>query len=247
MVSRRSLVAPLALVAGAALTCRGQEPAPSAEEFVLQREVQKLRAQVETAEAGTLLDFEQMLVVVDQGLVQRLLESATPLEGDVGQGFHVRIDAARAEFANGVALVHLDGEASLVGRGISAQMSVYGGLDVVELDPASGVLRARVAVYAVEIPKADVLGIDEPARRLTQALAEGGLETLLGPIEVPVRIEDRLRLPALRTRRISIPALDVPVAATVSSVRVFAGKLWVGVRAQVAGPAGELCTSRGGG
>jgi hypothetical protein len=41
-------------------------------------------------------------------------------------------------------------------------MSVYGGLDVVELDPTSGVLRARVAVYAVEIPKADVLGIDEP-------------------------------------------------------------------------------------
>jgi hypothetical protein len=126
-------------------------------------------------------------------------------------------------------------------------MSLYGGLDVVELDPASGVLRARVAVYAVEIPKADVLGIDEPARRLTQALAEGGLETLLGPIEVPVRIEDRLRLPALRTRRIGIPALDVPVAATVSSVRVFAGKLWVGVRAQVEGPADELCTSRGGG
>ena len=61
---------------------------------MLQREVQKLRAQVEAAEAGTLLDFEQMLVVVDQDLVQRLLASATPLEGDVGQGFHVRIDAA---------------------------------------------------------------------------------------------------------------------------------------------------------
>ena len=79
-----------------------------------------------------------------------------------------------------MALVHLDGEASLVGREISAEMSIYGGLDVVELDPASGVLRARVGVYTVEIPKADVLGIDEPARRLTQALAEGGLESLLG-------------------------------------------------------------------
>jgi hypothetical protein len=245
MASRRSLVALLALVAASALvTCRSLQPAPSAEELVLQREVQKLRAQVDAAEAGTLLDFEQMLVVVDQDLVQRLLASATPLEGDVGQGFHVRIDAARAEFANGVALVHLDGEASLVGREISAEMSVYGGLDVVELDPASGVLRARVGVYAVEIPKADVLGIDEPARRLTQALAEGGLEALLGPIEVPVKIEDRLRLPALHTRRVSIPALDVAVAATVSSVRVFAGKLWVGVRAQVANPGGAACASQ---
>jgi hypothetical protein len=246
MASRRFLVALVVLVAGSALvTCRRLQPAPSAEELVLQREVQKLRAQVEAAEAGTLLDFEQMLVVVDQELVQRLLTSATPLEGDVGQGFHVRIDAARAEFSNGVALVHLDGEARLVGSAISAQMRIYGGLDVVELDPASGVLRARVAVYAAEIPKADVLGIDQPARRLTQGLAEGGLETLLGPIEVPVRIEDRLRLPALRTRRISVPALDVPVAATVSSVRVFAGKLWVGVRAKVTGADGKACPSWG--
>ena len=53
-----------------------------------------------------------------------------------------------------------------------------------------------------------------------------------------MKIEDRLRLPALHTRRVSIPALDVAVAATVSSVRVFAGKLWVGVRAQVTNPGG---------
>jgi len=242
MAWRHSLYALLVVVGGgaAAFSCRRLAPPPSAEELVLQREVQKLRAQVEAAESGTLLDFDQMLVVVDQELVQRLLASATPLEGDV-EGFHVRIDTARAEFTNGVALVHLDGAASVVGRAVSADMSVYGGLDVVELDPASGVLRARLGVYAVEIPKADLLGIDQPARRLTKALAEGGLEALLGPIEVPVRIEDRLRLPALRTRRVRIPALDVPVAATVSSVRVFAGRLWVGVKAKVAVEAGKDC------
>jgi hypothetical protein len=244
MVRRHSVSLLLATVTVSALaTCHRLEPAPSAEELVLQRQVQKLRVQVEAAEAGTLLDFEEILVVVDQDLVQRLLASATPLEGDV-QGFHVRIDAARAEFTNGVALVHLNGQAALVSGGISAEMGVYGGLDVVELDPRSGVLRARVAVYAVDIPAADVLGIDQPARRLTQALAEGGLEALLGPVEVPVRIEDRLELPALRTRRVSIPALQVPVAATVSSVRVFSGKLWVGVRAR-AGPAPGACDSQG--
>jgi hypothetical protein len=233
MAYRRSLAALLATAVALALpTCRRTTPEPSPEELVLQREVQKLHAQVAAAEAGTLLDFEQMLVVVDQELVQRLLASATPMEGELAEGFHVRIDAARAEFANGVALVHLEGEAGLQGRGMSAEMSVYGGLDVVELDPATGVLRARVAVYAVDIPRADLLGIDQPVRRLTKALAEGGLEMLLGPVEVPVKIEDRLELPALRTRRVSIPALEVPVAATVSSVRVFSGKLWVGVRAQ---------------
>ena len=227
----------LTLAAAAAFAC-ARTHEPRAEEEVLRLEVEKLRSQVADAEAGTLLDFHELLVVVDQKLVQQLLASAIPVEGDVGGGFHVAIDAATAEFADGVALIHLNGDARHAAGGPSARIAVYAGLDVVELEPASGVLRARVSVYQVEVLSGG-LGFGATGRRLTQALAEGGLESLVGPIEVPVRIEDRLRLPELRTRRVSVPALDVPVAASVSSVRVFGGKLWVSVRARVALPADE--------
>jgi hypothetical protein len=230
-------------IAFASPTCLERET-PSAEELVLRRQVEELRMLVTAAEGGFLLNFEQMLVVVDQKLVQQLLASVIPLEGDVGEGFHVRIDSAETAFGDGLALLHLVGEVRLVDRPVSAAVDVYGGLDVVELDPESGMLRARLTVYAVDIPKADVLGVDEPARRLTQALAAGGLDALLGPIEVPVRIEDRLRLPPLRTRRVSIPGLDVPVEAAVSSVKVFGGRLWVGVRASLPGTDGGVCRSR---
>jgi hypothetical protein len=208
----------------------GTQPQP--EEQVLRLEVEKLRAQVAAAEAGTLLDFDELLVVVDQKLVQQLLASAIPVEGEVGGGFHVAIDGASAEFADGVALIHLNGDARHTAGGPSARIAVYAGLDVVELEPASGVLRARVGVYDVEVV-AGGLGFGDTGRRLTQALAEGGLESLVGPIEVPVKIEDRLRLPELRTKRLRVPALEVPVAASVSSVRVFGGKLWVSVRARL--------------
>jgi hypothetical protein len=235
--------ASLAIALGS-LTCLAREAAPSAEELVLRRQVDELRTLVIAAEDGALLNFEQMLVVVDQRLVQQLLASVIPIEGDVGGGFHVRIDSAKAAFGDGLALLHLAGQARFVERRVSAEVEVYGGLDVVELDPESGMLRARVNVYAVDIPKVDVLGVDEPARRLTQALAAGGLDTLLGPIEVPVRIEDRLRLPPLRTRRVSIPGLDLPVEAAVSSVKVFGGKLWVGVRASLVATDGAGCQPR---
>lgn len=221
----------LAAVAGTGLACAGATE-PKAEERVLRLEVEKLRAQVAAAEAGTLLDFDELLVVVDQKLVQQLLASAIPVEGDVGGGFHVAIDGASAEFADGVALIHLSGDARHGAGGPSARIAVYAGLDVVELEPASGSLRARVSLYDVDVVGGG-LGFGTPGRRLTEALAEGGLESLVGPIEVPVKIEDRLQLPELRTRRVGIPALEVPVAATVRSVRVFGGKLWVSVRARL--------------
>lgn len=224
---------PVAVLAGAACLARKATPPPH--EATLRREVAELRTLVAAAEGGTLLDFAQMLVVVDQDLVQQLLASVVPLEGDVGDGFHLRVDSATATFGDGLALLRLSGEARLAAPRISSPVDVSARLDVVELAPESGMLRARVTLHSVELPARGGSGLDEPLRRLTSTLAAGGLESLVGPIEVPVRIEDRLRLPPVRTRRVSIRETDVPVRAEVSSLRVFGGKMWVGVRAHVAG------------
>jgi hypothetical protein len=228
-----------AVVASAA--CLAGKTTPSPHEATLRREVAELRTLVAAAEDGTLLDFAQMLVVVDQALVQQLLASVVPLEGDVGEGFHLRVDTATATFGDGLALLRLVGEAGLASQAVSSPVEVSGRLDVVELAPDTGMLRARVTLYSVDVPARGGLGLGEPVRRLTRALAAGGLESLLGPIEVPVRIEDRLRLPPVRTRRVSIPATDVPVRAEVRSLRVFGGKMWVGVRARVAGARDGAC------
>jgi hypothetical protein len=232
--TRRPLGLLLAVILGTP-ACGGGGGTLTAREVTLRRQVEGLRHLVADAENGTLLDFPQMLVVVDQGLIEELLASVVPLEGDVGAGFRLRVDSARASFGDGLALVHLKGEAGLVERKASAIVDVYGGLDVVELDPATGILRARVKLYAVDLPGGGALGGAAPARRFAQALAAGGLESLLGLIEVPVRIEHRLRLPPLRTPRVRIPGMDVPVEAAVSSLKVFGGRLWVGVSAHVPG------------
>jgi hypothetical protein len=217
----------VASIAGAGARFIATEPEPSAEEVVLRQQNAELVSLVAAAEAGKLFEFGQALVVVDQHLVQDLVSAVAPLEGDVGGGFHVRIESAEAAFGDGLALLRLHGRASSVGRSASAAMSVYGGLDVVELDPSSGMLRCRVKVFGVETTEADVLGVDRAARRLTDALAAGGLARLLPAIEVPVQIRDRLALPEVRTSRLRIDAADVPVRAGVAGVTVFGGKLWV--------------------
>jgi hypothetical protein len=228
----------------ATITCRARTPDPTPEELSLGRQVVGLRSLVDAAEQGTLVDFEQMLIVVDQRMVERLLARVVPVEGDVGGGFRVRLDSARAAFRDGVALLNLAGEVRLVDRAASATLVVYGGLDEAGLEPATGMLRSSVRVFAVEIPKADVLGVDEPVRKLTQALAEGGLEGLIGPIRVPVRVSDRLSLPPVRTERVRVAGLELPVEAEVSSLKAFGGKLWVGVSGRVPSAGRPACSQR---
>jgi len=204
----------------------------SVKETLLVRQTQELGRLIAAAEQKSLFDFGGILVVVDQALVQDLLRSATPLEGDVGGGFHVRVDSAETSFADGLAIVRLDGKASVAGKAASADVSVYGAIDVVELDSTSGVMKCRVSVSGVDAAHADVLGVDEPVRRLTEALTHGGLALLLGSIEVPVRVENRVSIPAVESHRLKIESVDLPLQVAVEDVKAWGGKLWV--RVQVA-------------
>ena len=220
-------IAVAALVVSYGLSCH-RAPLPSAEEQVLERQITAIEALLSASASGSILPFEQILVVVDQSLVQDIISAVLPLEGDVG-GFHLRIEGAEAAFGDGVALLRLRGRVNSAGKNASASMVVYGGIDAAELSPQSGLLRGRVSVYGVEVQKADVLGVDE--RGLTRALAHAGLETLLPFVEVPIRFQDTIAIPAVRSERLQIRAAQMPLNAKVALLRAFGGKLCVVVEA----------------
>jgi hypothetical protein len=203
---------------------------------VLTRQNAELVKLAAAAEKGTLLDFRGILIVVDQVLVQDLLRAATPLEADVGGGFHLKIDAADAAFGDGVALVHMTGTAGVGGVSVGSPVKVFGAIDVVDLDPASGVLRCNLSVLGVEAQDARALGRRDPVGRLTEALTHGGLATLLGPIEIPVSLEDSLSIPAVDSKRLKIAAEELPLTVAVQQVKVFGGRLWVFVDVTLAAP-----------
>ena len=199
----------------------------SAQETLLGRQNQALLELTASAEKGTLLDFKDILVVVDQSLVQDLLRAVTPMDADVGQGFHVRIDSADTAFGDGVALVRMSGVATREGSAVGAEVTVFGAIDAVQIDPASGVLRCSVAILGVEAQDAKALGRNDPVGRLTEALAHGGLSMLLGGLEIPVRIEDHLSIPAVASKRLQIVAEKLPLTVGAQQIKVFGGKLWV--------------------
>ena len=214
----------------------------SAREAVLIRQNLALGSLVPEAAAGELLNFRGVLVVVDQTLIQDLINAVVPLEADVGGGFHVRVTHVDSAFGDGVALVRLKGQANLGGASVGTSVTVFAVIDVVKIDPASGILQCDVGILAVEAEDAAALGRvrpfggGDPVGRLTEALADGGLSLLLGPLEIPVQIEDELSIPAVQSKRLQIPGEEFPLTVSAHRVKVFGGKLWIFVDVALASP-----------
>jgi hypothetical protein len=191
-----------------------------------------------SAARGSLLPAEEILVVVDQRLVQDVLAASLPYERVIDDKYRVRITSAGVTFDDGFAVVRLEGRASLAQggeAGVVADLSVVGGLDIVELDPASGTLRGRVKIIAVDARRVDVLGMRAPAERLVEDLSREGVEAfnvLASSIEIPVRLEREVALPAVGPQGgVQIAAAAVPVRLVVMDVKAFRGKLWVSIDA----------------
>jgi hypothetical protein len=202
---------------------------------LLERQNREMLTLVSAAERGKVLDFSGMLIVVDQTLVQALLREITPIEGDVGSGFHVRIDSADAAFRNGVALVTLIGTASVKDGPEGAKITVLGAIDVARIDKGTGMLQCGVSILGVDAQDAGSLGGNDPIGRLTEALAHGGISLLLGSLEIPVRIADTLVIPPVVKKRIRIEPQALPLTVSAREIKVFGGRLWVFVDVQVAG------------
>jgi hypothetical protein len=219
--------------------CRVPPAQPPAEVAVLQQQRAALAALLAQDPQAPLVPFEHVLVAVDQSLVQDLLASAIPYERVISR-YRVRVTGATVRFEDGFALVRLDGRASLAGSpeaAAFADVSVFGGLDVVELDPDTGVLRAAAHVIAVDARRVAVAGVGAPgdAEALVEQLGRERLEAfggLISRLQIPVRLERAVELPAVASESgVKIAAARIPLRAAVTHVRALRGRLWVSIDA----------------
>jgi hypothetical protein len=224
--------------------CGRGAPRLGAEAAIAQRQGEGLRRLLVEAEKGPLIKPGDVTVVVDERLVQDLLSSVLPLERVVGGRYRIRLTKATVRFEDGFALVRLGGRATLEGKDesyASADLDVAGGLDVVDLDPRTGVLRGQVKIIAVDAQRVAVLGVRAPreAQRMVEDLGRERLESfsdLLSGLEIPVRVEREIALPAVSGEAgLRIGADIIPLRARIADVESFRGRLWVSIEAGVEG------------
>jgi hypothetical protein len=235
------ILLPLLAVAACAAACSKPLPPPSADREVLQRQRDGLAALLKDAEAGPLVPFDRVLVVLDQALVEDLLASAVPYERVISR-YRIRVTGATVRFEDGFALVRLDGRASLAASPESAafaDISVFGGLDVLDVDPESGLLRGEVRVIAVDARRVTVMGVGAPAdaEELIEQLGRERLDAfgaLASRLQIPVRLERAVTLPGVGPQGgVKIAPATIPLQVGVRQVRALRGKLWVSIDAAV--------------
>jgi hypothetical protein len=217
-------------------------PPPRVEEATLRRQLEGLATLTAEAEAGPLFPDapERVLVLVDQGLVQRLLTALTPSDHLVADRYHVVVTGARVRFEDGLALVRLDGRASLAGiaeSDVFADLTVVGDLELPAEQQKRDVLRARIHVLAVDARQVAVVARSEKAAELVEGLSRTRLEAfaaLASSLEIPVRQEHEITIPPVGPEGpVRIAAASLPLRLRLLSVRAFHGKLWVAMGASI--------------
>lgn len=171
-----------------------------------------------------------VIVVIPASLVDELLEVALPLETVLAGRFRILVDSGRVDFAGGLALVHLSAYVTSVDREeVSARIDILGALQVLEIQD-SGALATRVEILGWQTQDVRLGTLSPPAGRLLDELASrpaSDLNELLSRIEIPVRLVPTIPLPGVEEDEVTIPAVDIPLAARLMEVRVGGGQLWV--------------------
>lgn len=216
--------------------CRGDPGAGAlhARKVVLEREVEGLRATAARLEEGEpVLPLEDVVVGIDETLVGELIAAQLPFEIEVDR-YRVWLDRAQASFS-GSPLVTLQGGIALRDKpGLAGEVRLFGALEDVKLDPATGTLRAGLAVAHVDLLElAGVEGflsggtLDELARRVRLQLAGR-----LPKVTIPIKVEQGIAFPAVSHGPVRIAGATLPLAVAVSEVLAGSGQLWVAVSVQ---------------
>ncbi len=216
-----------------------------AEEAVLERRRQGLLTLLQATARGPLVSraADRVLFLVDQSLVAALLATQVPREYVVEDVFRIWVTGARITFEDGLALVRLDGRASLVGaeQAAFADVAVFGDLEILRDQPSAAVLRARINLIAVDVRRVEVAGKRRDVDRLVERLGKSRLSAfakLASELEIPVRHEHAIEVPAVEDGPVRIEAATLPLRLNLVDVKAFNGRLWISMAASFdsAGP-----------
>jgi hypothetical protein len=205
-----------------------------AQKVILKREVAGLRESVARLEKGqAILPLDDIVIAIDDTLLRDLITAQLPFEMDVDR-FHLGLTEAEAQF-RGSPVVRLRGALRSKKRpDLAATVNVIGALEDIRVEPSSSTLKAKIAVDHIGIEKAAGIEailsgstMDEVAR-----LVRLQLQDMLPPIQIPVKVQQSIDLPAVTTGPVRIDGARMPLQVAVSQVLAGQGRLWISVHFQ---------------
>lgn len=196
----------------------------------LERRNRGLRELIAEAEQGSLLPPDRFMVGVDETLTSELFHTQLPLERVVKRFLLLRLESATIRFREKYGTVRIESRVGVRGLPFDGvALRIQGGLGAADVDPDTGVLRVRIAIDHVALVEAGGLEgwLGRGAMNFLGSGIKDVLEEALPPLEVPVRLEQAVPVPALSEGGVQLAALRVPLEVSVERVLAAGGKLWV--------------------
>jgi len=203
-----------------------------AKQAALEREVLGLRASAAKLERGEPLFSEDAVVVsIAEELVKEFVNVQLPVAVEV-KSFKIDLTHAEASF-QGSPSVNLTGSIALKEHpDYVGEVRAISALDSIAVDSATGTLRAQVVVDHVDLLKMAGLEkyigggtMDELARAVRKELAGK-----IPEIQIPVKIEQSISLPAITEGPVLLHGASMPLAVSVEDVRAGQGVLWIAIK-----------------
>jgi hypothetical protein len=206
-----------------------------AQEIVLKRQIEGLRALIDATEKGSLLPKDSLVVAIGERMVKDLAALALPREQVIADRFRVRLEQVDVRFRDGYGSVRLDGRVSPSSRptdDVFAELAVFGLMDRIDLDPQTGILSGKISVIGFELKKVGVFGETRAGQRLLEELAAQRIDDLSAlalPIKIPVRLEEEIALKGVTEGPVRLRPATFPLKVTVVGVSAHGERLWVSV------------------
>lgn len=189
----------------------------------------------DSGEARALVPFDDVLVVVRRPMLETLIAATLPFESVLDRRYHLRVDSAAVTLRTGIALVELDGRAALVDQpSVFADVTLLGALEISTAPDAGGdgapSLSGRIEIYGLDTRELRVATLTPPAERLLDGIARlrvNELNRVLEDIPIPIRLQERIDLPAVEEDEVTIPAGTLDAIFRLVAVRVMEEGIFV--------------------
>ena len=236
--TRMKMLAWLACVTVLAAGCGDPYAGASAlqaEKAQLERELEGLRESAALLGRGeSLIPASDVVVAIQESLVQGLIARRLPID-IVALPYRMALTAVEVGFT-GAPTVQLRGMVTRDGLpGIAVAVKLNGALSRIEVDTTTFTLRARITADHLDIESTAGVGtlfsgssLDDVAELLRLELV-----AQLPLVEIPVRIQEDILIPAVTDGPVQLAAVRFPVKASVSRVFAANGRLWIGLHVDV--------------
>jgi len=189
-----------------------------------------LRAYADRESLGSFLPRGDVQLAIRESLLQDVLARSLPIRQEFEGGrYEARLDHAILDIEDGLASITLLGHGRMLGPKASpleAYLRLQTHIDVVEFRPDVGTLRAGLAIGAAHVLRTGSgrAALATPAARFFSSLKIEDWNRQRPSLEIPIRVERRVNLPAIGGA-VSLDSSLIPLVVGVSALTVLQDRL----------------------